>query len=131
MTNITYTQKKYQQAYNPPENKVSFETVGESMTQTQFQDSQEISNIIRAFTKGLPITVNQLSATYDDVSEIQDYSRNFETLKNAQIIKKELDEKLQNEQKQKQENEQKQLKEKLEKLEKYENDEKNKNNTQT
>ena len=125
---IESIQKKYSHAYNPVSNKLSFETTGESATQTHFQDSQEITNIIRAFTKGVPVTTNSLQPSYEDVSEMQDFARNFETLQNANILKKELDEKELKEQKEKQENEQKLLKEKLEKLEKYEKDEQSRNN---
>lgn len=118
--------KKYAHSYNTKENKVKFETTGETLTQEHFQDQQEISNIIRAFTKGLPVTINQLQPTYEDVTEIQDFQRNFETLKKAEIIKKEIDENIKTALKEKQEKEQNELNTKLEKLKKYEDEENNK-----
>lgn len=117
---------KWSQQYNDPENNPMLDTGEDSPVQPQFLDQSLVANIIKAFTKGIPVTTNNLKPIYDDVSEIQDFSNNFETLKKAEIIKKDIDEKTKKALEEKQEKEQNELKLKLEKLEQYEKQQLNK-----
>lgn len=111
---------KWSQQYNDPENNPMLDTGEDSPVQPQFLEQTFVANIIKSFTKGIPVTTNNLQPIYDDVSEIQDFSNNFETLKKAQIIKDQKQKEHEENAKIKAEKDKKELDEKLKKLEKYE-----------
>lgn len=111
---------KWSQQYNDPENNPMLDTGDDSPVQPQFLEQSLVANIIKSFTKGIPVTTNNLKPIYDDVSEIQDFANNFETLKKAKIIKNEKQKEIEENAKIKAENDKKELDEKLKRLEKYE-----------
>ena len=111
---------KWSQQYNDPKNNPMLDTGEESPVQPQFLEQTFVANIIKAFTKGIPVTTNNLKPIYDDVSEIQDFSNNFETLKKAEIIKNQKQKEIEENAKIEAEKQKKDVEEKLKKLEKYE-----------
>ena len=78
-----------------------FDTVGESLTQPQFQEESEINNIIKSYDRnGVIEHINRGNAIYGDFSNITDFSDALEQIQMAQkeflTIPSEIREKFEN-----------------------------------
>jgi phage internal scaffolding protein len=75
---------KFKTAYGD-RSRVSFETVGESLTQQHFAHEADVRNIIKQYDKtGLIANVNRGVAKYGDYSEINEYREALDLVNSAQ-----------------------------------------------